>query len=43
MDYESTYKCPKKYGSHRSRQPENAAVGIRHADHMAPSVRKSWH
>jgi hypothetical protein len=22
---------------------ENTAVGIRHADHVAPSVRKSWH
>jgi hypothetical protein len=21
---------------------ENAAVGIRHADHVAPSIRKSW-
>jgi hypothetical protein len=21
---------------------ENTAVGIRHADHMAPSIRKSW-
>jgi hypothetical protein len=20
-----------------------AAVGIRHADHVAPSIRKSWH
>jgi hypothetical protein len=24
-------------------QTENTAVGIRHADHVAPSVRKSWH
>jgi hypothetical protein len=22
---------------------ENTTVGIRHADHMAPSIRKSWH
>jgi hypothetical protein len=22
---------------------ENTAVGIRHADHVAPSVRKRWH
>jgi hypothetical protein len=22
---------------------ENMAVGIRHADHVAPSIRKSWH
>jgi hypothetical protein len=22
---------------------ENTAVGIRHADHVAPSIRKSWH
>jgi hypothetical protein len=21
---------------------DNTAVGIRHADHMAPSIRKSW-
>jgi hypothetical protein len=21
---------------------ENMAVGIRHADHVAPSIRKSW-
>jgi hypothetical protein len=21
---------------------ENTAVGIRHTDHMAPSIRKSW-
>jgi hypothetical protein len=21
---------------------ENKAVGIRHADHVAPSIRKSW-
>jgi hypothetical protein len=21
----------------------NTAVGIRHADHVAPSIRKSWH
>jgi hypothetical protein len=21
---------------------ENTALGIRHADHMAPSIRKSW-
>jgi hypothetical protein len=21
---------------------ENTAVGIRHADHVAPSIRKSW-
>jgi hypothetical protein len=24
-------------------KPKITAVGIRHADHMAPSVRKSWH
>jgi glutamate synthase domain-containing protein 2 len=22
---------------------ENTAVGVRHADHLAPSIRKSWH
>jgi hypothetical protein len=22
---------------------ENTAVGIRYADHVAPSIRKSWH
>jgi hypothetical protein len=22
---------------------ENTAVGIRHSDHVAPSIRKSWH
>jgi hypothetical protein len=22
---------------------ENMAIGIRHADHMAPSILKSWH
>jgi hypothetical protein len=22
---------------------ENMAVGIRHVDHVAPSIRKSWH
>jgi hypothetical protein len=22
---------------------DNTAVGIRHADHVAPSIRKSWH
>jgi hypothetical protein len=22
---------------------ENTAVGMRHADHVAPSIRKSWH
>jgi hypothetical protein len=22
---------------------ENTAIGIRHADHVAPSIRKSWH
>jgi hypothetical protein len=22
---------------------ENTAVGISHADHVAPSIRKSWH
>jgi hypothetical protein len=21
---------------------ENTAIGIRHADHLAPSIRKSW-
>jgi hypothetical protein len=21
---------------------ENTAIGIRHADHVAPSIRKSW-
>jgi hypothetical protein len=26
----------------RSRKAENTAVGIRHADHVAPSIRKSW-
>jgi hypothetical protein len=24
------------------KKTENTAVGIRHADHMAPSIRKSW-
>jgi hypothetical protein len=24
-------------------QAENTAVGIRHADHVASSIRKSWH
>jgi hypothetical protein len=24
-------------------ETENTAVGIRHADHVAPSIRKSWH
>jgi hypothetical protein len=23
-------------------ETENTAVGIRHADHVAPSIRKSW-
>jgi hypothetical protein len=23
-------------------KPENTAIGIRHADHVAPSIRKSW-
>jgi hypothetical protein len=23
-------------------EPENTAVGIRHADHVAPCIRKSW-
>jgi hypothetical protein len=27
----------------RSRKTENTAVGIRHADHVAPSIRKNWH
>jgi hypothetical protein len=27
----------------RSRNAENTAVEIRHADHVAPSIRKSWH
>jgi hypothetical protein len=22
---------------------ENTAVGIRHADHVVPSIRKRWH
>jgi hypothetical protein len=22
---------------------ENTAIGIRHPDHMAPSIRKTWH
>jgi hypothetical protein len=22
---------------------ENTAIGIRHADHVAPFIRKSWH
>jgi hypothetical protein len=22
---------------------ENTAVGMRHADHVAPTIRKSWH
>jgi hypothetical protein len=22
---------------------ENTAIEIRHADHVAPSIRKSWH
>jgi hypothetical protein len=26
-----------------SRLEENTAVGIRHADHMVPSIRKRWH
>jgi hypothetical protein len=24
-------------------KPENMAVGIRHDDHVAPSISKSWH
>jgi hypothetical protein len=24
-------------------ETENTAVGLRHADHMTPSIRKSWH
>jgi hypothetical protein len=24
------------------KKTENTAVGIRHADHVAPSIRKSW-
>jgi hypothetical protein len=24
-------------------ETENTAVGIRHADHVAPSIRKIWH
>jgi hypothetical protein len=24
------------------KKPENTAVGIRHANHVAPSIRKSW-
>jgi hypothetical protein len=24
-------------------ETENTAVGIRYADHVAPSIRKSWH
>jgi hypothetical protein len=24
-------------------EDENTAVGIRHADHVAPSILKSWH
>jgi hypothetical protein len=24
-------------------EPVNTAVGIRHADHVAPSTRNSWH
>jgi hypothetical protein len=26
-----------------SGKAENKAVGIRHADHEAPSIRKTWH
>jgi hypothetical protein len=26
-----------------SRKTENSAVGIRHADRVAPSIHKSWH
>jgi hypothetical protein len=25
------------------KKAENATVGMRHADHVAPSIRKSWH
>jgi hypothetical protein len=28
---------------HSRLQIENTAVGIRHPDHVAPSIRKSWH
>jgi hypothetical protein len=24
-------------------EPHNTALGIRHADHVAPYIRKSWH
>jgi hypothetical protein len=27
----------------RSRKAKNTVVGIRHDDHVAPSIRKSWH
>jgi hypothetical protein len=27
----------------RCRKPENAAVGIRCADHVAPAILKRWH
>jgi hypothetical protein len=30
-------------GSGSGLETENTAVGIRHADHVAPSIHKSWH
>jgi hypothetical protein len=30
------------YAYYLSRKPRNTAGGIRHADHVAPSIRTSW-
>jgi hypothetical protein len=30
------------YSTDIVQETENTAVGIRHADHVAPSIRKSW-
>jgi hypothetical protein len=30
-------------GSGSGLEKENTVVGIRHADHVAPPIRKSWH
>jgi hypothetical protein len=32
-----------RYNYHTTaKKIENTAVGIRHADHVAPSIRRSW-
>jgi hypothetical protein len=31
------------YKYYNTLQAENTAVGIRNADHVAPSIRKRWH